>query len=224
MGEQQSLIALIKHIFIDIIDQKKKSFLIIYLIMLVVDRMNYMVFQYFAMGLSYFILSVVCNIVLVYFYLATDDYMPLDSLKKAVTENFFGAFKVATVNLLILLMILLPVVALFSQVDGEFLDSNKVLFFIMTILLVFGGIFLVSVTSLSIIHSIVEHRGIRVSFQHGLNTTKFYFKLIFKLTVMFILLAIPASSTMLIMNFLSLILQLSFITIAIDSIKMRNVK
>ena len=228
MGEKQSLIALIKHIFIDIINQKKRSFLIIYLSMLVIDRVNYMVFHFFAIGVSYFVLSVICNIVLVYFYLSMDDSIPLDAIKKAVTENFFGAFKVATVNLLILIIILLPIVGVigsFSPVHvGYSGELGTLSVFIMIILLFIGGIFIVSITSLSIIHSIVEHTGIRVSFRNGINTTRLYFELIFKLMTIFIILAIPAASEMLIMGFLSLILQLSFISIAIDCIKRQNAK
>jgi hypothetical protein len=224
MGEKQSLIALIKHIFIDIISQKKKSFLMIYLSMLVIDKVNYMIFNFFAIGISYFIVSVICNIVLVYFYLSVDDYLPLDTIKKAITESFFDAFKVAIVNLLILSIFLLPIVRGFYSAESELLNSSIGLNYILIILLIIGGIFIISATSLSIIYSIVEHRGIRMSFKNGINTTKHHFKLIFNLMIVFILLAIPSSSEMLIMGFLSIALQLSFISIVINSIKVGNAK
>jgi len=221
MSERQSLIGLMKHIFIDIINQKKKSFLIIYLAMLVLDRVNYMILQSFAIGFSYFIMSVICTIVLVYFYLAIDDHIPLNKLLKAINENFFLTFKVATVNLLILLLIFLPIIWFFSALT---IDIQDPIYIFILILLTLGGILLLSTTSLAVIHSIVEHNNIKMSLYNGLNTAKTYLKIIFKLMIVFIILAIPASSSIFIMNFLSIILQLSFITIVIDSINSRNVK
>ena len=209
-----------RHIFIDIIGSKKKSFLIIYLCILVIDKLNYMIFSSFAITISYFVLSVIFNILLVYFYLSRDDHLPLDDLKKAATESFFVALKIATINILILFIICTPLIGFFSQ--GNLITYSKGLSFILIILLILGGIFMVSTTSFSIIHSIVEHTGVRLSFKNGIDTTKNSFRLILKIVISFILLAIPASTEPFIMGFLSLILQLSFISIAINSIKKRN--
>jgi hypothetical protein len=221
MGEKQSLIALIKHIFIDIINQKRKSFLIIYISMLLLDILNYMILQSFAIGFSYFIISVVCNIVLVYFYLAIDDCIPVNKVLKAINENFFLTFKVATINLIILLMVFFPIIWFVSTAN---IDMRDPAYIFIILLLVLGGVLLLSITSLAIIHSIIEHNNITMSIYSGFNTSKTYFKLIFKAMMVFIMLAIPCASMSFVMNFLSIILQLSFITIAIDSINKRNVK
>lgn len=222
MSGHNSLLAIIKHVFIDIIGHRRKSFLIIYFCTLVAEKINYMIFSSFAIGISALMLSIIINIVLVYFYLSTDDLLPPQKLKQAISESFLKVLKVAIVNTAIIFIISTIALGISTQSGIDFKSINPIFALVLLFPIIAAMFFLIGITSSSIIHSIVEHSSVISSFKNGIETAKESFWSISKLLSAFIILAFISLGELFLVNFLSIILQISFISITIDSIKRRN--
>jgi hypothetical protein len=206
MSVNSSLTATIVHVFRDVILPKKRSFLIVYCLLILSNFVPPVI--------SYFLLSAIINIVLVYLYLNGEDDLPIDKIKEVLKENFLNVFKITILNLIIIAILTAIGLQIYSLLNG------LRVFPLIILALLPLMIFVVGVVSLSVIHTIVENVKVVVAINRAIYTTKSNFGLIFKLIILFILIALVVSSHAFFLNFISIVLQLSLISIVVNSVSL----
>lgn len=202
MSANNSLISVISHVFRDVIIEKRKSFLIVYSLLLLSSFLPPIP--------TYFLFSGILNIVLVYLYLSHEDALPLDKLKQAIKESFFNVFKIMIVNIVVVAALVSLGLGIYSVFKSQ----------IVVIASLPIAIFIIGIVSFSIIHSIIGNVGPTIAIRRGIYTTRNNFWLTFRLILLFILSMTLVSSELFIVNFMSLILQLSLISIVVNSVNL----
>jgi hypothetical protein len=208
MTVKNSLAATVVHIFRDVIIPKKKSFLVIYLLLIISNFVPPII--------SYLLLSSIINIMLTYLYLSSEDSLPIDKIKQIIQENFFNVFKITIINLGIVAILTATALQIYSLVNGSAILPLLVIASLPVI------IFIVGVVSFTVIYTIIENTKVTVAINKSIYTTKNRFALLLKLILFFVLFALGISSNIFILNFISLVMQLSFISIVVDSINFRR--